>query len=192
MEESPALQLVGATLSRRWRLVRLLGEGGMGAVYEAHGVNGEGQRALKVLHPEFVSEESILQRFFAEAQACQSLGHPNIAQIFDHGRAEDGTPYLVMELLKGQPLSQYIHDRKILTPEQASPIVYGILQALTAAHQQRIVHRDLKPDNVFLVDDGRGQFSVKVLDFGIAKVMDGAGGMGRRRARASCSERRAT
>jgi serine/threonine-protein kinase len=180
MEQSPSLQLVGATLSRRWRITRLLGEGGMGAVYEAQGVNGEGARALKVLHPEFVAEESILQRFFAEAQACQSLGHPNIAQIYEHGRAEDGTPYLVMELLRGQPLSQYIHDRKLLTPEQAAPIVYGMLQALAAAHQQRIVHRDLKPDNVFLVDDGRGagQFLVKVLDFGIAKVMDGAGGMG--------------
>ena len=182
MEESSAQQLVGAVLSRRWKLIRLLGEGGMGAVYEGHGVNGEGVRALKVLHPEFVTEESILQRFFAEAQACQQLNNPNIAKIYEHGTAEDGTPYLVMELLKGQPLSQYIHDRKILTAEQAGPIVYGMLQALSAAHQQRIVHRDLKPDNVFLVGDaavgGSGQFVVKVLDFGIAKVMDGAGGMG--------------
>jgi serine/threonine protein kinase len=182
MEDSSAQQLVGAVLSRRWKLVRLLGEGGMGAVYEGHGINGEGVRALKVLHPEFVTEESILQRFFAEAQACQQLGHPNIAQIFEHGTAEDGTPYLVMELLRGQPLSQYIHDRKLLTAEQAGPIVYGMLQALGAAHEKRIVHRDLKPDNVFLVGDaavgGSGQFTVKVLDFGIAKVMDGAGGMG--------------
>ncbi len=182
MEESSAQQLVGAVLSRRWKLVRLLGEGGMGAVYEGHGINGEGVRALKVLHPEFVTEESILQRFFAEAQACQALNNPNIAKIYEHGTAEDGTPYLVMELLQGQPLSQYIHDRKILTPEQASPIVYGMLQALGAAHAQRIVHRDLKPDNVFLVGDASvgssGRFTVKVLDFGIAKVMDGAGGMG--------------
>ncbi len=150
----------------------------MGAVYEAHGIRGEGVRAIKVLHPEFIAEEQILSRFFAEAQAVRTLDHPNVAQIFDSARAEDGTPYLIMELLKGAPLSSYTGPGRPMAPQRASGIMLGVLQALTQAHQRGIVHRDLKPDNLFLVDDGRGNQVVKVLDFGIAKVMDAAGGMG--------------
>src|SRR5262245_50369865 len=150
----------------------------MGAVYEADGVRGEGKRAIKMLHPEFVKEEQILQRFFAEAQACRSLQHPNIAQVFDSATAEDGTPYLVMELLSGIPLATYLDQGNPIPPPQAAPIIHGVLQALVMAHGQRIVHRDLKPDNLFLVRDPSGSYVVKVLDFGIAKVMDAAGGMG--------------
>jgi len=175
---SPAEQLVGAVLNGRWKLVKLLGEGGMGAVYEADGIRGEGKRAIKMLHPEFVKEEQILQRFFAEAQACRALHHPNIAQAFDSATAEDGTPYLVMELLSGIPLATYLDQGNPIPPQQAAPIIHGVLQALVVAHGQRIVHRDLKPDNLFLVRDPSGSYVVKVLDFGIAKVMDAAGGMG--------------
>ena len=89
----------------------------MGAVYEAQGTRGEGVRAIKVLHPEFVTEEQILQRFVAEAQAVRSLSHPNIAQIFDNQRAEDGTPYLVMELLQGSPLSAAMQPGQPMQPE---------------------------------------------------------------------------
>lgn len=176
--ESAAQKLVGATFNGRWRLGRLIGEGGMGAVYEATGTRGEGVRAIKVLHPEFISEEQILSRFFAEAKAVQSLNHPNVAQIFDSARAEDGTPYLVMELLVGAPLSSFCGPGRPMPPQKAAGIMLGVLQALTQAHQRGIVHRDLKPDNLFLVNDGRGNHMVKVLDFGIAKVMDAAGGMG--------------
>ena len=176
--ESAAQRLVGATFNGRWRLGRLIGEGGMGAVYEATGTRGEGVRAIKVLHPEFISEEQILSRFFAEAKAVQSLNHPNVAQIFDSARAEDGTPYLVMELLVGAPLSSFCGPGRPMPPQKAAGIMLGVLQALTQAHQRGIVHRDLKPDNLFLVNDGRGNHMVKVLDFGIAKVMDAAGGMG--------------
>jgi serine/threonine-protein kinase len=176
--DNAAQELVGATFNGRWKLARLIGEGGMGAVYEAHGLHGEGVRAIKVLHPEFVSEEQILTRFFAEAQAVRSLDHPNVAQIFDSARAEDGTPYLVMELLVGAPLSSFFGVGKPMPAPKAAGIMLGVLQALTQAHQRGIVHRDLKPDNLFLVADGRGNQVVKVLDFGIAKVMDAAGGMG--------------
>ena len=175
---SPAAQLVGAVLNGRWKLVRLLGEGGMGAVYEADGLRGEGKRAIKMLHPEFIREEQIVQRFFAEAQACRSLSHPNIAQIYESSTAEDGTPYLVMELLSGIPLSTYLDHGNPIPPHQPAPIVHAVLQALAVAHAQRIVHRDLKPDNLFLVREPSGAYVVKVLDFGIAKVMDAAGGMG--------------
>ena len=150
----------------------------MGAVYEAHGLHGEGVRAIKVLHPEFVSEEQILSRFVAEAQAVKALQHPNVAQIFESQRAEDGTPYLVMELLQGAPLSSFMTPGKGMAQQQAVHWMVAVLTALSVAHQRGIVHRDLKPDNLFIVSDGRGGQTVKVLDFGIAKVMDAAGGMG--------------
>ncbi len=150
----------------------------MGAVFEADGLRGEGKRAIKLLHQEFSKEEQILQRFFAEAQTSQSLSHPNIARVYESARAEDGTPYLVMELLTGQPLSAWIDSGQVINPQQAAPIIYGVLQALHLAHQQRVVHRDMKPDNLFMTRDAAGQYVVKVLDFGIAKVMDAAGGMG--------------
>ena len=150
----------------------------MGAVYEADSTRGEGKRAIKLLHPEFVKEDQILQRFYAEAQATRTLTHPNIAQVLDSATAEDGTPYLVMELLQGTPLSGYLESGNAIPPSHAIPIIYGVLQALTVAHGRGLVHRDLKPDNLFLVRDARGAFVVKVLDFGIAKVMDVAGGMG--------------
>ena len=175
---SPSQALVGAVLNGRWRLLKLLGEGGMGAVFEAESSRGEGHRAIKLLHPEFSKEEQILQRFFAEAQTSQSLQHPNIARTFESGRAEDGTPYLVMELLQGQPLANWIDAGQPIPPQQAGPIIHGVLQALHVAHQRRVVHRDIKPDNLFMTRDASGQYVVKVLDFGIAKVMDAAGGMG--------------
>ncbi len=178
LSDSPAQQLIGAVFNRRWRLTRLLGEGGMGAVYEAQGLSGEGVRAVKVLHPEFVDEEHVLQRFFAEAQAAQSLQHPNVAQIFEQNRAEDGTPYLVMELLQGMPLSSLAKPGQPTPAGVVVPLILAVLSALSAAHQRGVVHRDLKPDNIFVVADGRGGQTAKVLDFGIAKVMDAAGGMG--------------
>jgi serine/threonine protein kinase len=177
--QSPA-QLVGAVLNGRWRLVRLLGEGGMGAVFEADGPPGVGKRAIKLLHQEYVTEELILARFFAEAQATRTLSHPNVAQVLETGTAENGTPYLVMELLQGIPVSNYTDQAQALPTAQAVHIIHGVLQALGAAHGRGIIHRDIKPDNLFLVNDANGSFHVKVLDFGIAKVMDVAGGMGQK------------
>jgi serine/threonine protein kinase len=175
---SPAHDLVGAVLNGRWRLVRLLGEGGMGAVFEADGAPGVGKRAIKLLHQEYVREEQILARFFTEAQATRTLNHPNVAQVLETGTAENGTPYLVMELLQGVPVSSYVDQGQALPPPQAVHIVHGVLQALAAAHYRSVIHRDIKPDNLFLVHDANGSFHAKVLDFGIAKVMDVAGGMG--------------
>ncbi|WP_437532555.1 protein kinase [Sorangium sp. So ce726] len=175
---SPSHQLVGAVLNGRFRILRLLGEGGMGAVYEAEGLRGEGKKAIKVLHPEFTQEEQVLHRFFAEAEATRGFVHQNIASVFEATRAEDGTPYLVMELLQGVPLAAYIDTGNPIPPQQAVPIIHEVLQALMAAHSHRVIHRDLKPENLFLIRDPRGGFRVKVLDFGIAKVMDAAGGMG--------------
>jgi serine/threonine-protein kinase len=171
-------EAVGAILNGQWKLTRLIGEGGLAAVYEAHGQQQQGRRAIKILHPQFVSQRQIVERFYAEAKACFSLRHPHIALVEAYAYAEDGSPYIVMELLEGVSLEAYLRKKVPMPPDKAAPILYGILQALSVAHQRGIVHRDLKPANIFLVPLERGEFVVKVLDFGIAKVMDVAGGMG--------------
>ncbi|MEI7892689.1 MAG: serine/threonine-protein kinase [Myxococcales bacterium] len=176
MDSFPSRNLIGAVLSRRYRLVKQLGEGGMGEVYAAEPLDHGPQVAIKMLLPEFHLQPTILARFLDEARACKRLSHPNIIRIFDAAEAEDGTPYLVMELLQGVPLSAYMEAPIPLA--RAVPILQGMLAGLGVAHAQGIIHRDLKPDNVFLHRDATGHFVVKLLDFGIAKVMDLAGGMG--------------
>jgi serine/threonine protein kinase len=179
----PATGLVGAVLSRRYRLVRLIGEGGMGSVYAAESLDGAPAVAIKVLRAEFLRDMDVLERFIAEGHTARRLLHPNILRLLDSGQAEDGTPYLVMELLEGVPLSAYTApgadgvSGRVPLP-QAVVILQGILAGLGFAHAQGVVHRDLKPENVFLARDANGQFHVKILDFGISKVMDAAGGMG--------------
>ncbi|MFO0677853.1 MAG: protein kinase [Polyangiaceae bacterium] len=176
--EARGPNLEGAVLSRRFRLVKRLGEGGMGVVYAAESLADGRKVALKILREEFLSEPTVLQRFLDEGRTCQKLAHPNIVTVFETAQAEDGSPYIVMELLEGIPLSAYTANGGRIAVLQAVPIVHGILNGLAAAHAQGIIHRDLKPDNVFLSRDAKGQFVVKLLDFGIAKVMDVAGGMG--------------
>jgi serine/threonine protein kinase len=179
---SPQADLVGAILSRKYSLQRLIGTGGMGAVYESKVVPPEASDgkpvAIKVLAIDFVTESDIKNRFIEEGRMCQRLIHPNIVRVFDVGTAEDGTPYIVMELLDGVPLSAYTRSGGRVPLAQAGIILQGILAGLGAAHAQAIVHRDLKPENVFLAREPNGAFSAKILDFGIAKVMDAAGGMG--------------
>ena len=172
--------LVGTVLARRWRVLHKLGDGGMGEVFAAEPLDpsGASRAALKVLRPEFVSDGHVRSRFLDEARTCMRLVHPNIARVLECAQAEDGTPFLVMELLDGVPLGAYTRDGGRVPVAQAVPILQGILAGLAAAHALGIVHRDLKPDNVMLSRDAAGTFVVKVLDFGIAKVMDVAGGMG--------------
>jgi serine/threonine-protein kinase len=193
LAQSSSRSLVGAVLSRRWRLVQRLGAGGMGEVYaadpEGAGVGtpptqtaatGPARVAVKILRPEFLTESQVLSRFLEEGNTCMRLIHPNIVRMIECASAEDGSPYLVMELLEGVPLGAYTQNGGRVPMAQAVPILQGILAGLAAAHAQGIVHRDLKPDNVFLTRGPDGTFVVKVLDFGIAKVMEAAGGMGSR------------
>jgi serine/threonine-protein kinase len=186
-----AQSLVGAILSKRLRLTRVIGEGGMGLVYAAEAVvplataggiypPDTTRVAVKLLRPEFLADADVLGRFLEEGRTCQRLIHPNILRIFETAQAEDGTPYLVMELLDGVPLSAYTANGGRVPQPQALTILQGMLAGLAAAHAQGIVHRDLKPENVFLAREASGQFQIKLLDFGIAKVMDVAGGMGSR------------
>ena len=181
-QDSPtnALQadLVGAILSQKYPLKRLIGTGGMGAVYESQSPDDGRPIAIKVLAIDYVTDGDIKNRFIEEGHTCQRLIHPNIVRVFDVGTAEDGTPYIVMELLDGVPLSAYTRSGGRVPLAQAGLILQGILAGLGAAHAQGIVHRDLKPENVLLAREPNGAFSAKILDFGIAKVMDAAGGMG--------------
>lgn len=173
-------ELIGRIFDRKYRVTRLIGEGGMGSVYEAEHTLIQRKVAVKVLHNEFSKMPEVVERFFREAQASSAIGHPNIIEVFDVGIEEDGTVFIVMELLTGEPLLEQLRRGEILTPENAVAIILQVLSALVMAHHKGIVHRDLKPDNVFLSVDARGRHEVKLLDFGIAKVqgaLDGDQGL---------------
>jgi serine/threonine-protein kinase len=171
-------ELVGAILSRKYTLKRVIGAGGMGTVFESTNPEDGRPVAIKVLGNDYIHDEDIRARFLEEGRTCQRLIHPNIVRVFDVAAAEDGTPYIVMELLEGVPLSVYTRSGVRVPLTQAATILQGILAGLGAAHAQGIVHRDLKPENIVLARDEGGSFTAKILDFGIAKVMDAAGGMG--------------
>jgi serine/threonine-protein kinase len=177
--------LPGAVLARRWRVGHKLGEGGMGEVFAADAVDAsvaasaQAQRvAVKILRAEFMKDPHVRSRFVDEGRTCTRLAHPNIARVIECAQSEDGTPFIVMELLEGVPLGAYTHNGGRVPVAQAVPILQGVLAGLGSAHAVGIVHRDLKPDNVMLTRDAGGAFTVKVLDFGIAKVIDVAGGVG--------------
>jgi serine/threonine-protein kinase len=172
-------ELIGAVVDARWRLVSVLGQGGIGVVYEAHAADTGTPYALKILRAEFCEDNEIVTRFLSEVQASARIDHPSVARVFEAVRARDGTPYLVMELLRGEPLGARM-NRGRMPVEQAAAIVVNILSALSAAHAAGVVHRDLKPGNVFLLGGGDASTDLKILDFGIALVVDAAGGMQRK------------
>src|SRR5450432_2196184 len=159
-----------------YRVLSLLGEGGMGAVYLAEHP-GIGRRvAVKVLHKQFTGDEQLLGRLLNEARAANAIRHPNIIEILDSGMREDGVPYLVMELLEGESLGQRIRRAGRLSIEDTIAFTLQTASALGAAHKKGIVHRDLKPDNLFVVPDPHDpdRERIKVLDFGIAKLQQSA------------------
>lgn len=162
--------LIGKIFDGKYRLTRLIGEGGMGAVYEAEHTRIERKVAVKVMHPEFSTTSDVADRFFREAQASSAIGHPNIIEIFDVGMSDDGTAFIVMELLEGESLSDRMEGTGKIPHDAAVATILQVLSALSMAHKKGIIHRDLKPDNVFLSIDNRGRHEVKLLDFGIAKV----------------------
>jgi tRNA A-37 threonylcarbamoyl transferase component Bud32 len=170
--------LIGVAVGR-YQIVRKLGEGGMGAVYLAEHASIGSRVAIKVLHAEFARRKSIVERFFAEAQAVNRIRHENIVQIVDLALLPDNRPYLVMEFLEGQALSGLLKKGGTgLDIGLALAIGAQVADALAAAHEHRIVHRDLKPDNIFLVPRKRGAPRVKLLDFGVAKLLDHGDGEG--------------
>jgi serine/threonine-protein kinase len=160
---------VGAVVDR-YTLVRVLGQGGMGAVYEARHATLSRRFAIKFLLPDLASNRDILRRFENEAKAAGGLEHPNLAAVTDFGRATDGAPYIVMEYLQGEDCAKLLKRLGPLPVPRAVNIVVQACRGLAVAHQAGIVHRDLKPENLFLTDAGDGSDHVKVLDFGIAKL----------------------
>jgi serine/threonine protein kinase len=161
---------VGAVLNDTYRIIRRLAEGGFGEVYLAAHTRLPGGFAVKLLHKSMARDGEALARFRQEAEITSTLRHPHIVQVFDFNVTNTGLPYLVMELLDGQSLSQLMAPGLPLRPRRAIAIVEQIAQALHVAHERGIVHRDLKPDNVMLLSATGAEDFVKVLDFGISKA----------------------
>src|SRR5690349_6945070 len=151
-----------------------IGEGGFGTVYRAvHPVIGKAA-AIKILHSHRSSHPQMVARFIAEARAVNQIGHPNIVDIFSFGKLDDDRRYYVMELLSGMPLERYLRMTGAIPPNVALPLLRGISRALSAAHEAGIVHRDMKPDNIFVVIGKDSAMTLKLLDFGIAKLFSEA------------------
>jgi eukaryotic-like serine/threonine-protein kinase len=156
---------VGQLVRDRWRLDELLGIGGMAAVYAATHRNGK-RVAIKILHPEFSHNEEARRRFVDEGYLANGVGHPGVVSILDDDVAEDGSAFLVMDLLEGHTLDARIEREGKLQPIELLPVIDELLDVLAAAHANGIIHRDVKPNNIFVTRDGR----VKLLDFGIARM----------------------
>ena len=163
---------IGMVLQERYRILRKLGDGGMGSVYEAEHLLIKRRVAIKVLHSQFADNPGIVARFRREAEAATSIGHPNIIEVTDMGSFPDGTTYMVLEFLEGR---DWAKDIATEGPQQLGKLVHIMSQvcdALSAAHAKGIVHRDLKPENIFLIQRGADRNFAKVLDFGISKFSD--------------------
>src|SRR3954470_22595811 len=163
--------LIGTVVSERYRIIRKVGEGGMGAVYQAEHALIEKRVALKILFQDLTRRPDLVARFLQEAKSASRIGQENVIDISDFGQSADGLVYIAMEFLDGEDLGKTLRSEKQLAWTRTRPILMQIAKALRAAHSHGIIHRDMKPENVYLVArEGRADF-VKVLDFGIAKVV---------------------
>ncbi len=166
----------GYVIGGRYRLVRLLGEGGMGVVWSAVNDAFGREVAIKVMLPGVAaSDPTAIERFHTEARICGGIRHPGIVDVLDVGRAENGAPFLVMELLDGDSLDTILHRAGTLRPLDILPVLRDVAHTLSLAHDKGVIHRDLKPGNVFLHRLPNGQIVAKVLDFGVSKVAGVAG-----------------
>ena len=155
------------------KLVRQLGEGGMGAVWVAEHLALRTQVVVKFIASGLKSNKEAQDRFSREAAAASQVKSPHVVQTFDHGITDEGVPYIVMELLEGRDLGQYLDREAKVPPDLVAEIVGQLARALDRAHERGIVHRDIKPGNIYLCDAGRaGEVFVKLLDFGIAKGVE--------------------
>jgi serine/threonine-protein kinase len=176
MEEDPSALPAGTLLAGKFRVVRCLGAGGMGSVYEIEHELTKHRRALKMLHAAMAQVPGVVERFLREASAAGRVGNPHIVETFDAGTLEGGEPYIVMEMLKGCPLTDKIGQGPMSVPDVVD-LIGQACDGVQAAHDAGIVHRDLKPDNLFVAEQDGRPF-VKILDFGISKFDPGkTGGM---------------
>jgi eukaryotic-like serine/threonine-protein kinase len=165
---------IGTYVAGRYRLDSILGVGGMGTVFAGTHTWTDRRVAVKILAPEYARNETIVHRFLQEARTAASLQHPSVVDVLDMGEDADGTVFLVLELLQGEPLTGLIEREGPLDPSRTLELLIPIMRALVAAHRRGIVHRDIKPDNIFISRGEGGSEVPKILDFGIAKVLEGA------------------
>jgi len=161
---------IGTTVDRRYLLKREIARGGAGAVFEAEHIYTQRSVALKLLLPEQRSAPEPRARLLREALALSAARHPGVVAALDAGETEDGTPYLVLELLEGRSLEGILAVRRRIAAAEVAWIGAAICEALAAAHRRGIIHRDIKPSNVFVARDEQGNEVVKVFDFGVARV----------------------
>ncbi|MBN1655055.1 MAG: protein kinase [Deltaproteobacteria bacterium] len=165
--------LVGRVIANAYIILDLIGSGGMGRVYRAEQKMLGRTVAIKVIHPHLLSDEQTVARFYTEAKAASRLNHPNSVSIIDFGRTEDEILYLVMEYLRGKDLAQLMNEEGPLPFIRICEIIISILTALGEAHALQVIHRDLKPENIFIERTRTGRDLIKVVDFGLAKLMGG-------------------
>lgn len=169
------VDLVDTVLADRYRVVKKLGEGGMGSVYLAEHTTINKRLAIKVLSPEFSHKQDLVDRFLQEARAASMIDQENVVEITDFGSTPNGSVFFVMEYLNGEDLSDTIKNQGSLPWSRVKPIMLQIVEALKAAHAAGIIHRDMKPENCFRIKRGSNEDFIKVLDFGIAKVTSDEG-----------------
>lgn len=170
---APDQGLVGRTLADRYHVLELIGEGGFGKVYLAEHARMGRRCALKIINPSLRNDADAVGRFSREAANASRINHPNIATVYDFGESDGGLIYLVMEYVDGETLADVLSRERPLTPERAAEIARQVCDALIAAHGLGIVHRDLKPQNILVTKAHDGSELVKVVDFGIAKAIQG-------------------
>lgn len=159
--------LTGELIDGRYQLVRSMAVGGMATIYEAIDIRLDRKVAVKVMHPHLANDEEFVSRFIKEAKAAAALSHPNIVNVQDQGWNQGGARaiFLVMELVEGSTLRDYLYERGKLTPQEAVAYLLPVSSALAAAHRVGIIHRDIKPENILISKEGR----IKIADFGLAK-----------------------
>src|SRR5262245_9326938 len=166
---TPEVEIGPGMMVGEYRILARIGVGGMGVVFAAEHPLIRKRAVIKVLRKELCTDPGAIERFIDEARVVNQIGHPNLVDIFSFGQVPDGRHYLVMEWLKGETLASRL-ERGRLAFDEACAVLRPLARALEAAHRAGVVHRDLKPDNIFLVDNPGELPTVKLLDFGIAKL----------------------
>jgi serine/threonine protein kinase len=185
MDEAPAENGIrwrdGMVLDRKYALVRLLGQGGVGAVFEAQNTWTGRRVAIKVLHPNYSRTEAAARRFLREAQNATQIAHRNIVDVLDLGQdPNEGSLFIVQEFLEGIDLRRWLHWRRTARPGEALAILLPVMDALGAMHAKQVVHRDLEPENIFLARTAEREIVPKVIDFGLSKALRGKSADGTR------------
>ena len=159
--------LTGELIDSRYRLTKIVASGGMATIYEAVDTRLDRNVAVKIMHPHLAQDEKFVERFIREAKAAAALSHPNIVSVLDQGWNQGGVPcvFIVMELIEGATLRDYIHEQGSLSVERSLQLLMPVASALAAAHRLGIVHRDIKPENILISNEGR----IKIADFGLAR-----------------------